>query len=139
MLGKSNAILLAAALVAGLAIGFAGSTLAYRYKLLRVPGETVVERMSRTLRLSPSQREQVGEVMQDTRTQVMVMRRNLQRQRRRLMIAAYLKVRSILSPAQQKRFDDEFIPPGFRDEARQAEQEHDGAAIEPSPASAPSQ
>jgi Spy/CpxP family protein refolding chaperone len=135
--GRSNAILLAAALVAGLAIGFAASTLAYRYKLLHVPGETLVERMNRMLSLNPSQREQIGEVMEDTRAQVMEMRRNLLRQRRRLMIAAYLKVRALLNPAQQKKFDDEFIPPRFRAEARQAEQEHGGAAIESSPSPSP--
>lgn len=114
-------VLLTAALLAGLAIGFAASTLAYRYKLLNVPGENLVERMNRALILSPSQREQIGEVMQDTRAQVMEMRRSLQRQRRRIMIAAYLKVRAILNPDQQKKFDDEFVPPSFRAEAHQAE------------------
>ncbi len=128
MQGKSNALLLAAALVAGLALGFAASTLAYRYKLLNVPGQNLVERMDRALSLTPSQREQVGEVMQDTRAQVMEMRRNLQRQRRRIMIGAYLKVRAILNPDQQKKFDDEFVPPRFRAEARQAEQEPGAAA-----------
>jgi Spy/CpxP family protein refolding chaperone len=136
--GRSNAILLAAALVAGLAIGFAGSTLAYRYKLLHVPGENLVERMNKALSLNPSQREQIGEVMEDTRAQVVDMRRNLQHQRRRLMIAAYLKVRAILNPDQQKRFDDQFVPPRFRAEARQAQQERGGAANESSPAPSPS-
>jgi hypothetical protein len=135
--GRSNAILLAAALVAGLAIGFAVSTLAYRYKLLHVPGESLVERMDRALRLNPSQREQIGEVMADTRAQVMQLRRNMLRQRRRLTIAAYLKVRAILNPDQQKKFDDEFIPPGFRAQARKAQQAHDGAAIESSPSPSP--
>jgi Spy/CpxP family protein refolding chaperone len=131
--GKSSALLLAAALVAGLAIGFAGSTLAYRYKLLNIPGENLVERMNRDLSLNPSQREQIGEVMQDTRAQVMELRRSLQRQRRRIMIATYLKVRAILNPDQQKKFDDEFVPPRFRAEARQAEQDQDNAAPESSP------
>ncbi len=134
---RSNAVLLAAALVAGLAIGFAASTLAYRYKLLHVPGENLVERMNRALSLTPSQREQIGEVMEDTRAQVMQKRRNMLRQRRRLTIAAYLKVRAVLNPDQQKKFDDEFIPPGFRAQARQAQQAHDGAAIESSPSPSP--
>jgi Spy/CpxP family protein refolding chaperone len=110
------------ALIAGVAIGFAGSTLAYRYKLLRVPGGNLVERMNRSLSLSPSQREEIVEVMEDTRAEVMQLRRTMQRQRRRLMIDAYLKVRAILNPDQQKKFDREFIPPKFRNEARQAEQ-----------------
>lgn len=132
--GKSNAILLAAALAAGLAIGFAGSTLAYRYKLLRVPGQNLVERMNKSLNLNPSQREQIGEVMEDTRSQVMQLRHNFQRQRRRLMIGAYLKIRAILNPDQQRKFDDEFVPPKFRAEARQAEQQRGGASIESPPA-----
>jgi hypothetical protein len=66
------------------------------------------------------------------------MRRDLQHHRRRLMIDAYLKVRAILNPAQQKKFDDEFIPPGFRAEARRAQPQRDGAAIESSPAPSPS-
>jgi Spy/CpxP family protein refolding chaperone len=135
--GRSNAILLATALVAGLAIGFAASTLAYRYKLLHVPGESLVERMNRTLSLSPSQREQISEVMEDTRAQVTDMRRNILRQRRRLTIAAYLKVRALLNPDQQKKFDDEFVPPRFRAEARQAEQDHGGDGIESSPTPSP--
>jgi len=138
LLGKSNALLLIAALVAGLAIGFAASTLAYRYQLLHVPGENLVARMNTALNLTPSQREQIVEVMQDTRAQVQQMRRDLQHHRRRLMIDAYLKVRAILNPAQQKKFDDEFIPPGFRAEARRAQPQRDGAAIESSPAPSPS-
>ena len=135
--GRSSAILVAAALAAGLAIGFAGSTLAYRYKLLRVPGGNLVERMNRALNLSPSQREQIGEVMEDTRSQVMQLRRNFQHQRRRLMIGAYLKIRAILSPDQQKKFDNEFVPPKFRAEARQAEQQRGGPSIESSPSPSP--
>jgi len=136
--GRSNAILLAAALLAGLAIGFAASTLAYRYKVLHVPGENLVQRMNRALSLTPSQREQIGEVMEDTRAQVMEMRRNILRQRRRLMIAAYLKVRAILNSDQQKKFDKEFIPPKFRAEARLAEPQRGGAALESSPNPSPS-
>ena len=124
--------------MAGLAIGFAASTLAYRYKLLHVPGENLVERMNKALSLTPSQREEIGEVMEDTRAQVIDMRRNLQRQRRCLMIAAYLKVRAILNPGQQKKFDDEFIPPRFRADARQAQQEHREPPIESPPVPVPS-
>ncbi len=121
-------ILLAAAIAAGLAIGFAGSTLAYRYKLLRVPGGNLIERMNQSLSLDPSQREQIVEVMEDTRDQVAQLKRSLQRQRRRLLLAAYLKIRAVLNPDQQKKFDDEFIPPRFRAEARQLEQRGDTPA-----------
>jgi hypothetical protein len=129
-------ILLAVALLGGLAIGFAGSTLAYRYKLLSVPGENLVERMSQSLRLDPSQREEIGEVMADTSDQVVQLRHNLQHQRRRLMFAAYLKIRAILNPDQQKKFDDEFVPSKFRAEASEAEQRGD-ASIASSPGATP--
>jgi Spy/CpxP family protein refolding chaperone len=130
---RSATFLLVVALIAGVTIGFAGSTLAYRYKLLRVPGGNMVERMSRSLSLSPSQREAIVEVMEDTRAEVMQLRRSMQRQRRRLMIGAYLKVRAILNPEQQKKFDYEFVPPKFRDEARQAEQRRGDDATQASP------
>jgi Spy/CpxP family protein refolding chaperone len=130
---KSTTFLLIVAVIAGIAIGFAGSTLAYRYKLLHVPGGNLVERMNRSLSLSPSQHEEIVEVMEDTRAEVLQLRRNTQRQRRRLMIGAYLKVRAILNPEQQKKFDNEFVPPKFRAEARQAEQQRGGSAAGSSP------
>jgi Spy/CpxP family protein refolding chaperone len=141
LLARSNAILIAAVLAAGLALGFAVSTFAYRSRLLELPGENLVERMNKALSLDPSQREQIAEVMEDTRAQVMDLRRKLQHQRRRLMIAAYLRVRSILNPNQQKKFDDEFVPPRFRAEARQADQNQGAPSIgssESSPAASPS-
>jgi Spy/CpxP family protein refolding chaperone len=115
-------ILLAAAVAAGLAIGFAGSTLAYRYKLIHVPGGNLVDRMNQSLSLDPSQREQIVEVMEDTRDQVAQLKHSLQRQRRHLMLAAYLKIRAVLNADQQRKFDEEFVPPKFRAEARQLEQ-----------------
>jgi len=124
--------------MAGLALGFAVSTFAYRFRLLQIPGENLVERMNQALRLSPSQRDQIAEVMEDTRAQVIDLRHKLQHQRRRLTIAAYLKVRAILNPDQQKKFDDEFVPPRFRAEARQAGQARGAPPIESSPAASPS-
>jgi Spy/CpxP family protein refolding chaperone len=135
---RSNAIVLAAVVVAGIAIGFAGSTFAYRYGILRVPGEKLVDRMNRELRLDPSQREQIAELMEDARAEMSDMRRKLQRQHRSVMIATYLKVRAILNPDQQKKFDDEFIPPKFRNEAWQTQQEHAAPSIESPPSPSPS-
>jgi len=124
--------------IAGLAIGFAGSTLAYRYKLIHVPGGNLVDRMNQSLTLDPSQREQIVEVMEDTRDQVTQLKRNLQRQRRRLMLAAYLKIRAILNSDQQRRFDDEFVPPKFRAEARQLEPPVETAPTPAAPLATPS-
>jgi Spy/CpxP family protein refolding chaperone len=63
----------------------------------------------------------------------MQLRRSMQRQRRRVMITTYLKVRGILNPEQQKKFDREFVPPKFRDEAHQAEQRRGDDAVAPTP------
>ena len=137
MLARSNAILLVAAVLTGLAIGFAGSTMAYRYKLLRVPGQSLIERMDETLKLNPSQREQIRQVMEETRAQALNIRLNFQHQRHRLMIGAYLKVRALLKPDQQARFDDEFIPPKFRAEARHLQVQRSAAAGESLPSPRP--
>ena len=44
------------AVAASLLVGFVASTLAYRYRILRVPGEPFVVRMDRELNLSSAQR-----------------------------------------------------------------------------------
>jgi len=116
-------------MLAGLALGFAGTTTAYRLGWLRPPGESPMERMSRELKLTPSQREQVGEVMEDTRARVGQLRRDFRRQRRRVLLNAYIQIRTVLTPAQQVRFDKDFVPPRFRDEAE--ELEHQGKVMPP--------
>jgi Spy/CpxP family protein refolding chaperone len=115
--GKYNTLLIAVALVAGLAIGFAGSTLAFRHRLLRIPGEGPFQRMDRVLNLTPAQKAQVGEVMEDTRDKIQQARRDFQRQRRKSLVDAYIKIRSLLTPDQQKQFEREFVPPALRNEA----------------------
>jgi Spy/CpxP family protein refolding chaperone len=121
--GKQSIVFLIAALLAGLALGFAGTTTAYRYGWLRQPGGGPVDRMSRDLDLTPSQREQVGEVMEDTRARVGHLRREFQKQRRKVLLNAYIEIRSLLTPDQQKRFDRDFVPPRFRTEADQLQQQ----------------
>jgi len=123
LLGKNGIVLLCAALLAGFALGFAGTTTAYRLGWLRPPGEGPVEKMTRELNLTPSQREQVGEVMEDTRAHVSQLRRNFQRQRRKVLLNAYIQIRTVLTPEQQARFDQNFVPPRFRSEAEQLEQQ----------------
>ncbi|MBE3602372.1 hypothetical protein IMX07_01890 [bacterium] len=115
--GKYGLLVLAAALLAGSAIGFASTSLAYRMHWLEAPGQNLIDRMSEDLALTPSQREQVGEVMRGTHDQVTRMRAEFRHQRRRLLLDAYLKISAVLSPDQRARFDREFVPPRFRDEA----------------------
>ncbi len=116
--GKYGLIVLVAALFAGAAIGFASTSLAYRLHWIEAPGENVIDRMCDELTLSPSQREQVGEVMRGTHERISALRVDFQHQRRRLLLDAYLRIYAILSPGQRARFDDEFVPPRFREEAR---------------------
>lgn len=137
MQGKFNVPSVAVALAAGLAIGFAATTLAYRHNLLRLPGEGPLQRMDRVLKLTPAEKAQIGEVMEDTRAKVQEARRKFQQQRRRLLTDAYVRIRDILTPAQQRDFDRDFVPPNFRrGPERQMEE---GGAPEPPKGAGPDQ
>lgn len=114
MSDKGKGWLIAAVAVAGLVIGFAASSLAYRYRLLHVPHEPVIVRMQRELNLTFAQREQVDEIIQDTRFKVVTLRQQFQHQRRQQLRQAYDQIRALLTPDQQQKFDREFKPPGER-------------------------
>lgn len=119
MRGKAIALLIAATLLAGLVIGFAGSILAYRYGWMHLHGRYLLQRMDRELTLTPVQHEQIEDVMEGTQEKMHELRLNFREQRRRLMIDTYLKIRSLLTPDQQKTFDRRFVPPRLRNEAEQ--------------------
>ncbi|MGH8012480.1 MAG: hypothetical protein ACREQ4_08280 [Candidatus Binataceae bacterium] len=102
------------ALLAGLAIGFAGTNLAYRHRLLRVPGEGPLARMIHTLKLTPAQTVEVGEVMQDTHDKMRELRTHFRHQRLETLVGAYGQIRGLLSSDQQRRFDQDFVPPKLR-------------------------
>ena len=138
MKGKTSALLIAVALLAGLAIGFAGSTLAYRYGWLHVHGRYLLQRMDRELGLTPAQHEQIEDVIEGTHQKMRELRLNLRDQRRRLMINTYLKIRSLLTPDQQKTFDSRFVPPRLRSEAEQLQHGMGTPPGGPEPQSAPS-
>jgi Spy/CpxP family protein refolding chaperone len=106
---------LAIAVIAGLLIGFAASTLAYRYKILRVPGGNVIARMDHELQLTPAQRHQIKDIMQDTRFKVQQMHQDFRRQRHQLFMQAFQQIRGILTPEQQEKFDRDFAPPAMRE------------------------
>lgn len=97
--------------VSCLLIGFAVSTLAYRYHYIRVPGQSVVERMNRELDLTPAQRDRIGDIMRDARFKLIQARRDFQHQRHQLFWQALAQVRSVLTPEQQKKFDRDFSRP----------------------------
>lgn len=113
---------MAAAVVAGLLIGFAASTLAYRYRILMVPGGNLIERMDRDLNLTPAQHQQIREIMRDKRSKVEQLRREFRQQRRQLFLQAHDQIRAVLTPEQQEKFDRDFIPPGVRQHKEQHQQ-----------------
>jgi hypothetical protein len=94
--------------VSCLLIGFAVSTLAYRYRYLHVPGGGLVERMNRDLNLTPAQRDRVGDILRDTRFKVMQAHRDFDHQRHNMFWQGLGQIRDILTPEQQKTFDSEF-------------------------------
>ena len=97
--------------VSGLLIGFSISTLAYRYRILRVPGGSIIERMNRDLQLTPAQRDRVGDILRDARFKVRQSQQEFQHHRHELFWQALQEVRGALTPDQQKIFDREFSHP----------------------------
>jgi hypothetical protein len=97
--------------VSCLLIGFALSTVAYRYHYMHVPGVGLIERMNRDLDLTPAQRDRVGDILRDTRFKVMAARRDFDHQRHDLFWQGLGQIRSMLTPDQQKIFDREFTQP----------------------------
>jgi Spy/CpxP family protein refolding chaperone len=92
-------------------IGFALSTLAYRYHYLRAPGGGILERMNLELNLTPAQRDRVGDILRDTRFKVMQARRDYAHNRHELFWNGLSQIRGALTPEQQKLFDRDFAQP----------------------------
>lgn len=97
--------------VSCLLIGFAVSTMAYRYRYLRVPGGGLVERLNRDLHLTPAQSDRVADVLRDTRFKVTQAHQDYVHQRHQLFWQGMSEIRSTLTPEQQKIFDSEFSRP----------------------------
>jgi len=111
--------------VSGLLIGFAVSTLAYRYRILRVPGQSIVERMSRDLQLTPAQRDRVGDILRESRFRVREQQLEFQKHRHQLFWQALTQVREMLTPEQQKIFDREFARPWMMRSGGHGHGDHD--------------
>jgi Spy/CpxP family protein refolding chaperone len=116
--GKYSLLLVGVALIIGLAIGFSGATLSYRYGLLPLPGERPFQRMARVLQLTPAQGEQIRAVMHETRGKIEAARKNFEQQRHAIFFKAYVRIHALLTPSQQTIFDARFVPPSLRAEAR---------------------
>lgn len=111
---------------AALLIGFVASTLAYRYRILRLPNEPVVARMDRELHLTPAQHSQIRDIMKDARLRIMQSERDFRRQRRATFLQAMQEIRATLTPEQQEKFDREFLPYNSRHEMGQEERNQGG-------------
>ena len=85
--------------------------MAYREHYLHVPGSGLIERMNLELNLTPAQRDQVGDILRDTRFKVMKARQDYDHQRHQLFWQGLGQVRGVLTPAQQKIFDRDFTHP----------------------------
>ena len=111
MPAKSNIWLYLIIGVSCLLIGFAASTFAYRYRILRVPGGgAILERMNRELGLTPQQRGQIEAIMHDTRSKAMQMKREAQQQRHKLFVQSFSRIRDVLTAEQQQKVDRDFSP-----------------------------
>jgi hypothetical protein len=92
-------------------IGFALSTLAYRYHYLRAPGGGLIERMNIELDLTPAQRDRIGDILRDTRFKVVQARQDFDHKRHEMFWQGLGQIRGVLTPDQQKIFDRDFTQP----------------------------
>jgi ElaB/YqjD/DUF883 family membrane-anchored ribosome-binding protein len=107
---------IALAVVAGLLIGFALSTVAYRDRLLGVPGpHGFIERLDHELKLSPDQLHQIETLLRDTRVKMDQLHTDFRRQHQQIIFQTHDQIRALLTPDQQQKFDREFTPPIGRD------------------------
>jgi len=111
---RINFALMGVLLLAGVLIGFAGSSIAFRFQWLRAPGEGIVRRMDRVLKLTPAQHEQIEDTMFETRDKVEQLRSDFRRQRRQLLRHAREQIRASLTSEQQVAFDRYFATPDDR-------------------------
>lgn len=101
---------MASAVAAGLLVGFAASTIAYRLQLLRVPANGIVQRMDRNLHLTPAQKTRISEVLDTTRSHIGELRDQFESQRQQALNNAFNEIRASLTTAQQRDFDRLYNP-----------------------------
>jgi hypothetical protein len=110
------------AAIAGLLIGFAITTSAYRYHLLRVPGRRdFVARLDRELKLTPDQLHQIETLMRDSRAKMQQLHADFNRQHDQIIYQTHDQIRALLTAEQQQLFDKEFSHPPVGREHRRGE------------------
>ncbi len=110
MPARFDRLFTALAVLAGLLIGFAASSLAYRYRWMRVPSRGLIQRMDQVLKLTPEQHDQIAQVLDETRSKMEDLRRESERQRRAVLSETSDKIHALLSADQQKDLDRYFLP-----------------------------
>ncbi len=101
---------MASAIAAGLLVGFAASTIAYRLQLLRVPSVGIVQRMDNDLHLTAGQKTRISEVLDSTRARMGQLREQFESQRKQALANAFSEIRATLTPDQQRDFDRLYNP-----------------------------
>ena len=120
---KWSAITLA--MLAGILIGFALTTVAYRHRILRVPGpHGFIERLNHELKLTPDQLHQVETLVRDKRVKMDQLHEDFRRQHQQLIFQAHDQIRALLTPEQQQIFDREFAHMGHEHERDREHHDH---------------
>jgi Spy/CpxP family protein refolding chaperone len=105
------------AVIAGVLIGFALSNFAYRHQILHVPfHRAFVDRLDRDLSLTPDQLRQVQDLVNDTHDKMMQLHQDFRAKHQALIAGTHDKIRALLTPEQQQKFDADFPIPPERDE-----------------------
>jgi hypothetical protein len=103
---------IALSVVAGVLIGFALTTFAYRHRLIRVPGpHGFIQHLDQELNLSPDQLHQIETLVRDTHVKMEKLHEDFDHQHQQLIFQTHDQIRALLTPEQQQKFDREFTPP----------------------------
>jgi Spy/CpxP family protein refolding chaperone len=103
---------LALAAIAGLLLGFAIATSAYRYHLLRVPGpHGFIDRLDHDLNLTPDQLHQIETLLRDSHAKMDALHEDFRRQHAQIIYQTHDQIRALLTPEQQQKFDRDFSHP----------------------------
>jgi Spy/CpxP family protein refolding chaperone len=102
----TRAWMLAAALIAGILIGAAGTSYAIAHRWRTPFHERLLTRFSSALQLTPQQREQVGAILEAKRQRIDALRAELRPQFDELRASTSAEIRALLTPEQQGKFDE---------------------------------
>jgi ABC-type uncharacterized transport system permease subunit len=121
--GNRNWWTVASAVAAGVLVGFAASTIAYRLELLRVPSGGIIQRMDHDLHLTPAQKSRIAELMENTRGRIDQLHEQYQSQRQQAVSNVFNDIRATLTPEQQRNFDRLYNPHSVSPPAKTAAQQ----------------